>query len=140
MTAITITVDGESHDVPESLEANDEHEADGSSRGMIDRGPMTEISHSSSREAIQEIHGMGGRRVWITSTLREEGVNVAFYCGVLKPIRFLDDGAMCLTLEDETAEIYPPISAATDRHVENGLVVLRTANGFEMEFQVIAGE
>ncbi len=141
-TAVTITIDGKPG-APGETQIRQESQAseagERTRRKLIDRGPEVEVSHSSAREAIQEIHGMVGARVWITSTLREEGIDVGFQEGVLEPISFLEDGDISLTLKSQTAQIYTPTTTAADRHVESGLVVLRTAGGFEMEFQVIAG-
>lgn len=109
---------------------------------MIDRGPEVEISHSSDREAVREVYEMIGSRIWVTSCLREEEVQLDFCQGVLESVKPVEGGGFRLSLqghEDGDREIYPPFGVAVDRHVENGLVVLRTASGFEMEFQVIGG-
>lgn len=141
-TAVTITIDGESS-VPGVTEITPDPQAPEAAESpykLIDRGPEVEVSHSSAREAIQEILRMVGRRVWIFSTLRKEGIELGFQDGVLEPVRFRGDGDIWLTLEDEGGEIYPPMKTAIDRHVEHGLVVLRSAGGHELEFHVIAGE
>jgi len=141
-TAVTITIDDPSE--PGVTEITPDPQASKAvepmQRKLIDRGPEVEVSHSSAREALQEILGMVGSRVWVFSTLREEGIQLGFQDGVLEPVRFRDDGDIWLTLEGEGGEIYPPMKTAIDRHVEHGLVVLRSAGGHELGFQLITGE
>lgn len=140
-TAVNITIEGEAG-LPGGTETEETPEASGpSSRKLIDRGPEVEVSHSSPREATREIYEMIGKQVWVTSCLREEEVQLDYRRGVLESVKpCADGGGFRVSFQgDEDREVYPPLDSAVDRHVENGLVVLRTASGFEMEFQVIGG-
>ncbi len=126
--------------MPEITEAKQEPqapEAGGSmQRKLIDRGPQVEISHSSAREAIQEIIHWSGGGFGSPPSPPRGSVALGFLDGVLNPVGF-GDGRTSLTLEGQAGEVYPPTETAIDRHVERRLVVLRTAGGYEMELQVI---
>ena len=139
---INITI-GRDEGLPDGTETEQAPETSGPGPSkLIDRGPEVEVSHSSDREATREIYEMVGRQIWVSSCLREEGIQLDYRRGVLDSVKPFDDGGgFRLSFRgDEDREVYPPLKIAVDRHVENGLVVLRTASGFEMELQVIGGQ
>lgn len=60
---------------------------------------------------------MVGKRVMINSHLREEGIGLGFWTGVLEPIQQISPEWIVLTFTAQPDEIYPPVEAALDRHV-----------------------